>query len=141
MLFLHEGHFSDQDIMSVELVFGSLKVTLRLGDFEVKSFITSVNGSLNDGQWHTVDIQLDQNVCVCVCVCVYVCLSVCISVCVCVCILCVCIYTYMCVSVYIHLYMCVCLCVCLSVCPHMYVFINYFSQPIESKYQCWEMYL
>ena len=97
ILFLHEGHFSDQDIVSVELVFGSLKVTLRLGDFEVKSIITSVNGLLNDGQWHTVNIQLDQNVCVCLCLYIYY----------------VCVYIYISVSVYLS--------VCLSVSISTYV--------------------
>ncbi len=62
-LLLFNGHVSGSyDFIAVELVSGQVKVSVSFGEEPILSLKTESLRLLNDGQWHTVEIQLNNTV-------------------------------------------------------------------------------
>lgn len=63
LLFYNQHVVGSHDFIAVELVIGQIKVSVSFGDGDLLSMKTESLRLLNDGQWHTVEIYLDKQVC------------------------------------------------------------------------------
>lgn len=63
LLLLFPGQYGEgQDYIMIELVLGSVRITVRWGDWDNELFISSHSKPLNDGQWHKTIVQLTNKV-------------------------------------------------------------------------------
>ncbi|XP_019849970.1 PREDICTED: cadherin EGF LAG seven-pass G-type receptor 2-like isoform X2 [Amphimedon queenslandica] len=59
-MLLHAGQLNNgEDYIAIGLVLGNLQVSVRWGNWSVRTTLSSKNGSLNDGQWHSVEFRLN----------------------------------------------------------------------------------
>ena len=62
LLLLLPGQYGGQDYIMIELVLGSLRITVRWGNWDNELFISSRSKPLSDGQWHKITVQLTNKV-------------------------------------------------------------------------------
>lgn len=60
---MYTGQLNDgKDYISVDIVLGLVRVSVQWGNWSTVRTISSKTGSASDGQWHTVEFQLNATV-------------------------------------------------------------------------------